>query len=148
MSQSPAPLTPLILTTTVGILPSASVLVEDLIKATLREASTNLLKVTPKFIGWKATNESTHSCDANQLSGLKDSTVPSTSCGAPGTGSNATGSCDPKQEVAHLTMVVSDDDEFADDPHQITHTTDVFTAPAFQEMILMESMKGTFCQQQ
>ena len=57
--------------------------------------------------------------------------MPSSSHGAPTTGSNATGSWDPKQEVAHLTMVISDDDEFANNPHQIIPTTDVFTIPTF-----------------
>ena len=42
------------------------------------------------------------------------------------------------QEVTHLTMVVSDDDEFADDPHQIIPTEDVFTVPA----IPRENLKG------
>ena len=38
---------------------------------------------------------------------------------------------EPRQEVTHLAMVISDDDEFADDPHQIIPTEDVFTIPAF-----------------
>ena len=46
-------------------------------------------------------------------------------------GSSGQGPHEPKQEVAHLTMVVSDDDEFADDPHQIIPTEKVFTVPAF-----------------
>ena len=35
-------------------------------------------------------------------------------------------------------MVVSDDDEFTDDPHQIIPTEDVFTVPA----IPRENLKG------
>ena len=35
-------------------------------------------------------------------------------------------------------MVVSDDDEFADDPHQIILTEDIFTIPA----IPRENLKG------
>ena len=45
-------------------------------------------------------------------------------------GSSGQGLNKPKQEVAHLTMVVSDDDEFTDDPHQIIPTEDIFTVPA------------------
>ena len=53
--QPPTPITPAgsILTLTVGILPPAKVLAEDLTKATLRESSSNLLKVTPKFMAGK-----------------------------------------------------------------------------------------------
>ena len=145
ISQPPTPIIPAgsISTITVGILPPAKVLAEDLTKATLREGSPNLLKVTPKFIGWKTTNESTCSHDADHLSGPKDSTasssrwaVSATCSSAPGSSGGAAGGSDqgpgePKQEVAHLTMMVSDDDEFADDPHQIIPTEEVFTIPAF-----------------
>ena len=145
VSQPPAPITSagLISTITVGILPPAKVLAEDLTKATLREGSPNLLKVTPKFIGWKTTNEATCSCDADHPSGPKDSTAPSprqgvsaTSSGAPGSSGGAAGSSgqgpgEPKKGVTHLTMVVSDDDEFTDDPHQIIPTQEVFTIPTF-----------------
>ena len=152
VSQPPASITPAgsILTITVGILPPAKVLAEDVTKATLREGSPNLLKVTPKFIGWKTTNEATHSHDADHLNGPKDSTVPSSRWGVSATCSNAPGSSggvagsggqgpgEPKQGVSHLTMVVSDDDEFADDPHQIIPTEEVFTVPAFPQ----ENLKG------
>ena len=145
ISQPPAPITPtgLILTITVGILPPAKVLAVDLTNATLREGSPNLLKVTTKFIGWKTTNESTHSHDADHRSGPKDSTVPSSRRGVSATCSSVPGSSGgaaggsgqgpgkPKQEVAHLAMVVSDDNEFTDDPHQIIPTEMVFTVPAF-----------------
>ena len=45
VSQPPTPVTPTgsIFTITVGILPPARVLVEDLVKATLKEGSPNLL---------------------------------------------------------------------------------------------------------
>ena len=59
--------------------PPINGVVEDLTKITLREGSPNLLKVTLKFICWKATTKSTCSCDANQLSKPKDSSVPSSS---------------------------------------------------------------------
>ena len=145
ISQLPTPIIPagLISTITVSILPPAKVLVEDLTKATLREGSPNLPKVTPKFIGWKTTNESTHSHDAEHRSGPKDNAAPSSRWGvsatcssAPGSSGGAAGSSgqgpgEPKQEVAHLAMVVSDDDELADDPHQIIPTEEVFTVPAF-----------------
>ena len=145
ISQPPIPITPAgsILTITVGILPPATLLAEDLTKATLREGSPNLLKVTPRFIGWRTTKESTHSHDADHQSGPKDSTVPSSRQGVSATCSSVPGSSggvagcsgqgpgEPKQEVAHLAMVVSDDDEFADDPQQIIPTEEVFTIAAF-----------------
>ena len=70
VSQLPTPITPAgsILTITVGILPPAKVLAEDLTKATVREGLPNILRVTPKFMSWKTTNESTHSHNANHLS--------------------------------------------------------------------------------
>ena len=63
ISQPVTPVTPAgsILTITVGILPLARVLAEDLMKATLKEGSPNLLKVALKCIGRKATSESTSS---------------------------------------------------------------------------------------
>ena len=144
VSEPPTLMTPAgsMLTITVGILLPAKVLAEDL-KATLREGSPNILKVTPKFMGWKTTNESTHSHNANHQSGAKDNTAPSSRQGvlaacssAPGSsggvaGSSGQGLGEPNREVAHLTMVVSDDDELADDPHQIIPTEEVFTVPSF-----------------
>ena len=66
VSQPLTPVTPAgsISTITVGILPPARVLAEDLMKATLREGSPNLLKVALKCIGRKATSESTCSHSA------------------------------------------------------------------------------------
>ena len=130
------------MTITVGILSPARVLAEDLMTATLKEGSPNLLKVASKCIGRKATSESTSSHGAGNQSGLKDNTASSSRLGASATHCNALGSSgstagsssqgpnEPKQDVAHLTMVVSDDDEFADDPHQIIPTEDTFTIPA------------------
>ena len=43
-----------------------------------------------------------------------------------------------KQEITHLTMVVSDDDEFTGDPHQIIPTEDNFTIST----IPREDLKG------
>ena len=144
ISQPLSPVTPAgsILTITVGILPPARVLVEDLTKATLKEGSANLLKVALKFIGSKDTSESTGCCGTDHWSGPKDNTTPSSRPGASATHSSALSSSgsmaggssqgpnEPKQEVAHLTMVVSDDDGFTDDPHQIIPTDDIFTVPA------------------
>ena len=52
---------------------------------------------------------------------------------APGSSSGAAGSSgqDPnelRQAVSHLALVI-DDDEFADDPHQIIPTEDAFALP-------------------
>ena len=111
-------------------------------KATLKEGSPNLLKVALKCIGRKATSESTSSYSAGNQSGPKDNLASSLRLGASATCSSAPRSSDstaggssqgpnePKQEVAHPTMVVSDDDEFTDDPHQIIPTEDVLPVPA------------------
>ena len=120
----------------------AIVLTKDLTKATLGEGSPNLLKVVSKCIGRKATNESTSSHGAGDQSGSKDkpasssgpevsatcSSIPGSSGGT--AGGSSQGSNEPRQEVSHLTMVVSDDDEFADDPHQIIPTNEGYLLPA------------------
>ena len=36
---------------------------------------------------------------------------------------------EPRQEVSHLALVISDDDEFTDNPHQIIPTEDAFALP-------------------
>ena len=69
--------------------------------------------------------------------------VSATRSSAPGSsggivGSSSQGPNELKQEVAHLAMVVSDDDEFTDDPHQIIPTENVFSVPA----IPRENLKG------
>ena len=141
ISQLLTPVTPAgsISTITVGILPPARVLVEDLTKAMLKEGSPNLLKVVSKQIGRKATSKSTSSHCAGHQIGPKDNAASSSKPGALATCSSALGSSgsttgssgqgpnEPKQEVTHLTMVVSDDDEFTDDPHQIIPTENIFT---------------------
>ena len=47
-----------------------------------------------------------------------------------------------KEEVAHLTMVVSDDDDFTNDPHQIMPTEEIFTVPSFPQDNLQGFNKG------
>ena len=146
------PVTPVgsISTITVGILLLARVLAEDLMKATLKEGSPNLLKVASECIGRKATSESTSSHGTSNQTGLKENTVLSSRPGASAThsstpgssggtaGSSGQGPNELKQEVTHLTVVVSDDDEFADNPHQIIPTMDIFTIPA----IPRENLEG------
>ena len=129
-------------------------LAEDLTKATLKEISPNLLKVALKCIGRKATSKSTSSHSAGNQSELKDNTASSSRLGASATHSSAFGSSggtaggsgqghnEPKQEVTHLTMVVSDDDEFTDDPHQIIPTEDIFIIPAIPRENLKRFNEG------
>ena len=45
---------------------------------------------------------------------------------------------EPRQGVSHLAMVVPNDDEFADDPHQIIPTEDAFTLPCLPR----QNLKG------
>ena len=123
VSQLPTPITPagLILTITVGILPPAKVLAEDLTKAILREGLPNILKVTPKFRAGKLPMKQLIPVMPSSRQGI--SATCSSALGSSGgaVGGSGQGPGEPKQEVAHLTMVVSDDNEFADDPH-IDHT--------------------------
>ena len=53
-------------------------------------------------------------------------------------GGNSQGANELRQEVSHLTMVVSDGDEFTNDPHQIIPTEAVFAVPA----IPRENLEG------
>ena len=129
-------------------------LAEDLRNATLKEGSPNLLKVASNCIGRKATSESTSSRGAGNRSELKNNKASSSRLGvsaicssAPGSSGGAAGGSSQgpnelKQEVAHLTMVVSDDDEFTDDPHQIIPTKDIFTIPAIPRENLEGFNKG------
>ena len=128
-------------------------LVEDITKATLKEGSPNQLKVALKYIGRKTTSESTSSHGAGHQSGPKDSTASSSKLGASATcsstlgssgtaGSSGQGPNEPKQEVTQLTMVVSDDDEFPDDSHQIIPTEDIFTILAIPRDDLKGFNKG------
>ena len=66
VSQQPAQNTPAgsISTTTVGILPPARMLAEDLTKANLREGLPNFLQMALKCVGKQATSESTDSQSA------------------------------------------------------------------------------------
>ena len=72
--QPTAPNTPAgsISTITVGILPPARVLVEDLTKANLREGSPNLLQMALSGVGKQATSESIDFCGAGRLGGTKN----------------------------------------------------------------------------
>ena len=90
VSQPLTPVTPagLILTITVGILPLARVLAEDLTEATLKEGSPNF-EVALKCIGRKAIRESTSSHSAGHQSRSKDNTASSLRLGASATHSSA-----------------------------------------------------------
>ena len=115
-------------------------LAEDLTKATLREDSPNLLQMTLKGVGKQTTSESTDSPSAGERGGTKDNQASSSKPGVLTTHSSAPDSSggeaggsgqDPnklRQGVSHLALVI-DDDEFADDPHQIIPTEDAFALP-------------------
>ena len=126
VSQPSTPTTPasLISTITVGILPPARVLAENLTKATLREGSPNLLQMALKGVSKQTTSESTDSCSMGEQGGTKDNQASSSKPGvltahsnAPGSSSSTAGSSgqdsnEPRQGVSHLALVI-DDDEFA-----------------------------------
>ena len=124
---------------------------EDLTKATLREGSPNLLQMALKCVGKQAT---TDSCSAGERGGTKDNQASSSKprvltvhCSAPGSDGSAAGGSsqdpnEPRQGVSHLALVISDDDEFADDPHQIIPTEDVFTLPFLPRQNLKGVQQG------
>ena len=158
VSQPPTLITPAgsISTIKVGILPPAKVFTDDLTKATLRDGSPNLLKVTPKFIGWKTMKESTCPLDANHLSRQKDNTASSSRQGAPATCPSVPGSsgdaaggsghspCGSKQGVAHLPMVVSDNDDLLMIPTRSYLWRRSLQSHPFPKMISKDSMRDIF----
>ena len=69
----------------------------------------------------------------NQASSSKPKVFTMHSSG-PGSSGGAAGGSGPdpnelRQEVSHLVLIISNDDEFTDDPHHIIPTEDVFTLP-------------------
>ena len=114
-------------------------LAEDLTKANLREGSPNLLQMALSGVGKQATSESMDSHGAGGL-GTKNDQPSSSKPGAPSMHSSGPGPrCgaaggsgqspkEPRQEVSHLALYISDDDKFAD-PHQIIPTEGAFTLP-------------------
>ena len=140
VSQQSVPDTPagLITTISVRIIPPVRVVAEDLTKANLREGLPNTLLTASSGVGKQVTDESTDSCSASGLGGTKNnqqssskpraSTVhssgPSPSGGAAGGSSRDPNK--PRQEISHLAMYISGEDEFSDDPHQIIPIKDAF----------------------
>ena len=128
-------------TITVGILPPARVLAEDLTKAKLREGSPNLLQMASKCVGKQPTSELTDSHSAGGLGGTKNNQawssklkVLTTHSSGPGSSGGAAGGSgrdpnEPREGVSHLVMFISNGSDFADDPHQIIPTEDAFTLP-------------------
>ena len=121
-----------------GILPPARVVAEDLTKANLREGSPNVLQMALSGVGKQVTSESTDSHSSGRLCGTKNDQPSSskprastTHSSRPGPSGGAAGGSSqdpnkPRQVVSHLAMYISDDDEFADDPHQIIPIEDPF----------------------
>ena len=133
VSQQSAPNTPTgsIITISVGMLPPARVVAEDLTRANLREGFPNLLQMASSGVGKQVASELMDSHSAGALGGTKisqpsssKSRVPTTHSGGPGPSGGAAGGSaqdpnKPRQEVSHLAMYISDGNEFTDDPHQI-----------------------------
>ena len=91
-----------------------------------------------KCVGKQAISESTDSHSAGGLGGTKNNQASSlkpkvltTYSSGPGSSAGAEGGSsqdpnEPRQEVSHLAVYISDEDEFADDPHQIIPIEDAF----------------------
>ena len=141
VSQQSTPNIPAGSITTIGILPPARVVAEDLTKANLREGSPNLLQLALSGVGKQVTSELMDSHSTGRFGGTKDnqpssskSRAPTIHSGGPGPSSGAAGGSgqdpnEPRQEVSHLAMYISDGDEFADDPHQMIPIEDAFALP-------------------
>ena len=94
-----------------------------------------------KCAGKQATSESIDSCNAGGLDGTKNNQTSSskpkvltTHSSGPGSSVGAAGGSgqdpnEPRKGVSHLVMYISNDDDFADDPHQIIPTEDAFALP-------------------
>ena len=52
-----------------------------------------------------------------------------------------------QDKISHLGMYISDEDEFADDPHQIIPIEDTFALPYLQDKMLKGSTLVTSYQQ-
>ena len=125
----------------VGILPPARVLADDLTKVNLREGSPNTLLMALSGVGKQVTSELMDSHNASGLGGTKNNQPSSSkprastmhSNGPDSSGGTAGGSGqdpnEPRQDVSHLAIYISDEDEFADDPHQIIPIEDAFALP-------------------
>ena len=137
----------------VGILPPARVVAEDLTKANLREGSPNLLQMALSDVGKQVTSESMDSCSTGGLGGTKNN-QPSSSklrastmlSGGPGPSGGAAGGSgqdpnEPRHGVSHLAMYTPVDNEFPDDPHQTIPIEDVFALPYLQR----QNLKGFNC---
>ena len=93
-------------------------------------------------MGRQVASELTDTCSTSGPSGAKDNQpsssqplVPSKHSGSPRFSSCAAGgshqdSNEPVQDVSHLAMLISNDDEFTDDPHQIIPIEDAFALPS------------------
>ena len=159
VSQLPALNTPtgLISIITVGILLPARVLAKDLTKTNLREGSPNLLQMASKCVGKQATSEMTDSHSAGGQGGTKNNQAPfskpkvlTTHSSGPGSSGGASGgsgrnSNKLRQEASHLAPVIFDDDEFANNPHQIMRMPLLFLT--FLDRISKGLTGATFYQQ-
>ena len=130
-----------ITTISVGILPQPRVVAEDLTKGNWRECFPNWLQMALSDVGKQVTSESMDSHCSGRLGGTKNNQPTSSkprvynmhSYGSCPSGGAAGGSSwdhnKPREEVSHLAMYISNDDEFADDPHQIMPFGDAFAFP-------------------
>ena len=105
------------------------------------------------MVGRQIASESMDTHSTSGPSGAKDSQpsssqprVPSLHSSGPGPGSSAAGGSGqdpnkPKQDVSHLAILISNEDEFTDDPHQIIPIQDAFALP----YVLRQGLKGLNC---
>ena len=123
------------------VIPPAKVLAEDLTKASLRKGSPNLMQMPLIAIGRQVTSELMDSHHMGGLSGTKGDRSTSSQQREPAPHSSGLGSSSstassnshdpnrPLKEVSYLTLVIPDENEFPDDPHQIIPTEEEFALP-------------------
>ena len=124
-----------------GIIRPARVVADDLTKANLGEGLPNIVLMAKSSVGKQVTSESMDSHSARGPDGTKNN-QPSSSqprvstmdLSGPGPSGGAAGRSgqdpnEPRQDVSHLAMYISDEDKFADDQHQIIPIEDAFALP-------------------
>ena len=124
-------------TITVGILPPSQSVGRRFNKSQPKGLP-NLLQIVSKGVGKQTTSELTDSHPAGGLGGTKNNQASSSKpkvltmhSSGPGSSGGAAGGSgqdpnEPRQEVSHLALIISDGDEFTDNSHQILPPEDAF----------------------
>ena len=125
--------------------PWAKVVAEDLINLQSRQGSPNALVVAASDTGRRVTNQSTSSHDKGETASEKNEPQPPLESralahitGSTGGGSGGAARGDGEEPhnlkpgTSQLTLTISEESEFVDDPHQVIPTKDCYGLPLIQ----------------